>query len=101
MPILSNKAAVPRHYDFDSPAHSGERFPVAWIGDDPDAGVRRAYMRAYCEWMSPNEMHRYDELRDYADKAIALALRKAQWKEVPGKFFAYMADMITWKCFCT
>ncbi|EEU45350.1 uncharacterized protein NECHADRAFT_80952 [Fusarium vanettenii 77-13-4] len=99
MPIFFNQTRVPPHYDFDSPAHPGERFPVRWIGNEPDASERREYIRAYCEWMSPNEMHRYGELRDYADRAITLALKKAQWKEVPGKFFAYMSDMITWKCF--
>ncbi|KAH7265826.1 hypothetical protein B0J15DRAFT_579720 [Fusarium solani] len=99
MPILSDKAGVPPHYNFDSLAHPGERFPVPWIGNEPDASKRREYIRAYCEWMSPNEMHRYGELRNYADRAITLALKKAQWKEVPGKFFAYMSDMITWKCF--
>ncbi|RSL89964.1 hypothetical protein CEP52_014732 [Fusarium oligoseptatum] len=99
MPIFSDKAEAPPHYKFDSPAHPGERFPVPWIGDDPDVSKRREYMMAYCEWMSPNEMHRYGELRDHADKAITLAFKKAQWKEVPGKFFAYMSDMITWKCF--
>lgn len=101
MPIFSNQTRVPPHYNFDSPAHPGERFPVRWIDNEPDASKRREYIRAYCEWMSPNEMHRYGELRDYADRAITLALKKAQWKEVPGKFFAYMSDMITWKCFCT
>ncbi|KAJ4157855.1 hypothetical protein NW754_009505 [Fusarium falciforme] len=99
MPILSDKAGVLPHYNFDSLAHPGDRFPVPWIGNEPDASKRREYIRAYCEWMSPNEMHRYGELRNYADRAITLAFKKAQWKEVPGKFFAYMSDMITWKCF--
>lgn len=71
-PILSNKAGIPRHYDLVSPAHTGSRFPVSEIGDEPDAGARRAYMRAYCERMSPNEMHRYDELRNYTERATCV-----------------------------
>ncbi|KAM0417410.1 hypothetical protein ACHAPT_012559 [Fusarium lateritium] len=90
---------IPSHLLFDSNAHPGERFKTPWIGDQPEIYKRREYMEDYFKWMSPNEMHRYPKLREHAEKVIALALKRAQWKEVSGKYFAYMVDMITWKCF--
>ncbi|KAJ3505903.1 hypothetical protein NM208_g16143 [Fusarium decemcellulare] len=71
--------------------HPGE-FPVPWIGDNPEIGKRREYIKAFFAWKSPYEIHRYDELKKEAEKTTALALKKAGWKgkEVSGKYFAFV-----------
>ncbi|KAF4449491.1 hypothetical protein FALBO_16644 [Fusarium albosuccineum] len=80
--------------------HPGE-CPAPWIGDNPESGERRQYIKAFFAWKSPYEVHRYDELKKEAEKTTALALKKAGWKgkEVSGKYFAFMVDMIMWECF--
>ncbi|KAF4977672.1 hypothetical protein FZEAL_5837 [Fusarium zealandicum] len=87
------------HAKFESAYHPDQVFPQPWVGDNPDIQKRRRYMKAFLEWMGPQEMHRYDELVREAEKAVALALKKAKWREVSSHYFAFVVDKVIWEGF--